>query len=270
MLDAVTTLALLAAASWYGRGLVRGRGAVRVGQAAAWFGGLAVWAVALLGPIDRAAVGSFAVHMVQHLLLTLVGAPLLVLGGPLVVLARAGGARTRRTLSRLARSRGLGALVHPLVATAAFTVVPWAIHLTPVFDRALGSELWHALEHAAWIGSALLFWWPVLGTDPVPRPWSHPARLLALFLAMPAMSFLALAIHAAEAPLYPTAVRLEGAEAALASQRAGAVVMWIGGNLLLVGWMLVVAARWRTEEERRQRRLEAREDRARERLEPAG
>ena len=66
----------------------------------------------------------------------------------------------------------------------------------------------HALEHALWSTAALIYWWPIVGRDPTPHPMRSPARLLSLFLAMPAMSFLAVAIYLAKAPLYATYANL--------------------------------------------------------------
>jgi cytochrome c oxidase assembly factor CtaG len=89
---------------------------------------------------------------------------------------------------------------------------------------------------------------------------SHPARILSLFLAMPAMSFLAVAIFAAGAPLYPT--YLDGGAnpvgSVLADQRNGAVVMWLVGNLWIVVVMLVAMARWKRHDEQIERRTRAR------------
>jgi cytochrome c oxidase assembly factor CtaG len=85
---------------------------------------------------------------------------------------------------------------------------------------------------------------------------SHPARILSLFLAMPAMSFLAVAIFAAGALLYPT--YLDGGAnpvgSVLADQRNGAVVMWLVGNLWIVVVMLVAMARWKRHDEQIERR----------------
>jgi putative copper resistance protein D len=99
-----------------------------------------------------------------------------------------------------------------------------------------------------------------VGRDPSAHPVSYPVRLLSLFLAMPAMSFLALAIYSATVPLYGEYASLPApwGPSALSDQRAGATMMWLAGNLSLVVAMLVVAAAWKREEDARQRRLEAR------------
>ena len=126
--------------------------------------------------------------------------------------------------------------------------------------RALRSPAVHVLEHSLWLGAALVYWWPIVGRDPTAHPMGYPIRLLSLFLAMPAMSFLALAIYSAGTPLYPTYASLPPpwGPSAVADQRGGATMMWLVGNLALVVAMLVVAAAWKRDEDASQRRLEAR------------
>ena len=103
-----------------------------------------------------------------------------------------------------------------------------------------------------------------MGVDPNPHPVPWPVRMLSLFLAMPAMSFLALGIYAGDVPLYPTYASLPApwGPAALGDQRDAAVMMWLVGNLALVLAILLVAAAWKRDEDARQRRVEEREDRA--------
>jgi putative membrane protein len=264
-LEPFTVAAILAAGSLYGIGLVRAVRSgtqVRLVRRVAWFAGLGVLAVALVSPIDVYADVSFSIHMVQHLLLTLVAPPLLALGAPVTLALRAMSARAARGLARVLRSAPVRVLTSPVVAWSLFVGTPWALHYSPLFDLALRSTFWHAVEHGLWVGAALVFWWPVVGVDPTPHPWRYPTRLLALFLAMPPMSFLAIAIFTATEPLYPTyATSPEPwGPQALADQREAAALMWVVGTLAMVAAMLAVAAAWKGDDEARQRRLEARID----------
>jgi putative membrane protein len=259
----LTIVPLVAAAWLYGMGLRR---AERAGMphprrsVVAFYAGLATLALALASPIDTYAEASFSVHMAQHLLLTLLAPPLLALGAPITLALRATRPATARLLTRLLRSEVAIVLSNPVVGWVLFVGVAFAIHLTPLFDLALRSPAVHALEHAMWLGAALIYWWPIVGRDPSPHPMSFPLRLLSLFLAMPAMSFLALAIYSAATPLYQTYASLPApwGPAALADQRGGATMMWLVGNLSLVVAMLIVAAAWKRDEDVRQRRLEGR------------
>jgi putative membrane protein len=262
-LNPLAIVPIVAAAWLYGMGLRR---AARAGTphprraAVAFFAGLTVVALALASPIDAYAEVSFSVHMAQHLLLTLLAPPLLAVGAPITLALRSTRPQTARLLSRLLRSVPAVVLSDPVVGWALFVGVALVIHLTPLFDLALRSSGAHALEHALWLAAALVYWWPMVGRDPSAHPVSYPVRLLSLFLAMPAMSFLALTIYSATGPLYGEYASLPApwGPSALADQRAGATMMWLVGNLALVLAMLIVATAWKRDDDARQRRLEAR------------
>ncbi len=224
--------------------------------------GLAVLYVALQSPIERYADQRLAVHMTQHLLLTMVAAPLLLLGAPVTLALRAATPeRRRRLLLPLLRSAALRRLFSPLLGWSLFTVVMWASHFSPLYDAALRSTTLHALEHLAYMVSATLFWAPLLGVDPNPRRLSHPARLLYMFLAMPQMSLLGLALWGTSGVLYPTYLAALGPSAALADQQLAGTIMGSAGMLFLVPAMALVMLDWLHQEERTAARIEAREAR---------
>jgi cytochrome c oxidase assembly factor CtaG len=260
VLSAITTATLLGTASAYLAGAVRSSRLGRPVRAGRWVPFAAGWLVlvaALLTPLDEAADRSFTAHMTQHLLLTFAAPPLLALGAPISLALGALTPGSARGLARALRSPVVRLLAHPVVGWGLFIGVPVALHASRVFDLALGSAGWHAAEHAAWVGAALVYWWPIVGVDPSPHPMGYGARLLSLLLAMPAMSFLALTIYSADAPLYATYAAEPGA---LTDQRDAAALMWVAGNLALVVSMLLVAASWKRHDDEAQRRLESRED----------
>jgi putative membrane protein len=262
VLTAISTAVLLGIASAYLAGAVRSSGLGRPVRAARWAPFAAGWLVlviALLTPLDEAADRSFTAHMAQHLLLTFVAPPLVALGAPISLALGALAPSRARGLARALRSPLVRLLTHPVVGWGLFVGVPVALHASRVFDLALGSAGWHAAEHAAWVGAALVYWWPIVGVDPSPHPMGYGARLLSLLLAMPAMSFLALAIYTADASLYASYAAEPGA---LADQRDAAALMWVAGNLALVVSILLVAVAWKRHDDAVQRRLEAREDAA--------
>ena len=266
-LDPWTVTVLLAAASSYAAGVARARRLGRplaTGRWVAFAGGWVILALSLVSPIDSYADVSFTVHMLQHLLLALVVPPLLALGAPITLALRTLPPAGARALARALRSRVARLLGDPVVGWALFVGAPVVVHASRVFDLALGSLGWHALEHGVWVGAALVYWWPIVGVDPSPHPVGYGARLLSLLLAMPAMSFLALAIYTAEAPLYPTYASSPSpwGPQALGDQGNAAVLMWVAGNLVLVIAMLLVAASWKRHDDASQARLEAREDEA--------
>ncbi len=216
-------------------------------RSAAFLGGLAAIAVALLSGIARYDTALFSVHKVQHLLLIFVAAPLIALAAPITQLLRAAGPETRRRfLLPVLHSAPAAALGHPVVAWVTFTLVAWVTHFSPVFDLALEHEGVHQLEHAAFLASGLLFWWPVVAADPAPRRLGYPARALYVLLQMPVNSFLGMAILFAAGPLYPhyaTLGPLYGTSA-LADQQLAGGIMWMAGDVVLIAAVLAVVAAW--------------------------
>ncbi len=217
----------------------------------AFYAGVTMLALALLSPLATYAEVLLSVHMVQHLVLTLVAAPLLALGRPLTVF---GGGKAFRW------PRAGRVAAHPLVAWVAFAAAGWAIHFSGLFDLSLRHPAAHAAEHALFLGTALLFWVPVVGTGLAGRPpMSHPLRLLYVFVAMPQNTFLALAIHSSGDVLYRTyaEVARSWGPTPLADQRTAGGIMWVAGDLLLLVSVLFVANAWARHEERQNAAVEA-------------
>ena len=194
--------------------------------------GLAVVAVALSPPVDARADATLAAHMVQHVALTMVAAPLLAAGVP-----------------RVPR-------VHPLLAWVVFAATGWLVHFTPFFEAATESLPVHVLEHAVLLGAALLFWAQVVGAG---ARMSHPLRLLYLVVAMPQNTFLALAIYSTDRVLY---AHYAGGRDPMADQRLAGGIMWVAGDLVLLAAVLLVAAAWARHEERETRQRELNEEAA--------
>ncbi len=226
---------------------------VPLSRTVAWLGGLVALEIALQSGLALYDTTLFSYHMVQHLLLTMVAAPLLVLGAPVTLLLRVSSAETRkRWILPVLHSRVVGFVSHPVVAWLTFTAVMWVSHLTALFDVALENPPIHELEHAIYLGAAVLFWWPVIGPDPSPHRMTFPAKLLYLFLQMPQNTFLALTIYSATEALYPhyvTTVRSWG-PTPLADQQAAGAIMWLSGDLIFIVAMLGILLSWWRAEER--------------------
>jgi putative membrane protein len=238
---------------------VRSRGGSRSPWAPrAFLLGLAIVLVSLTGPLDAAVDRSFSLHMVQHLLLTMVAAPLLVIGAPLTLALRAWPGAPRRVLARILHTTPIRIAANPLVAWSVFFTVLWGAHLTGWFEAALRSDVAHAGEHAAFLASAMLFWMPVVHADPIARPLSYPARILYLFAAMPAMAFLGLTIASATRVLYPTYAQAEGLTPALADQAAAGAIMWAGTMIMIVPALGAVLLDWMRADEREAARIDER------------
>jgi cytochrome c oxidase assembly factor CtaG len=227
----------------------------------AWLGGLAVIVLALASPIERYDTTLFSVHMIQHLLLVMVAAPLLVLAAPVTLLLRVATPEARRRwLLPVLHSKPLRVVANPVVAWVLFAGVMWVSHFSPLFNAALEDPLAHRFEHALFLGSALLFWWPVVGADPTPYRLSHPARLLYLGLGMPWSSLLGLAIFSSSTVLYEhyASVERDWGMTPLEDQAWAGGIMWVGGDLGFIVALVIAVAVWLRAEEREGRRVDER------------
>jgi len=256
--DPLTVAALVVAAIAYHRAehsvaAAHPRHLIPASRRRSFYAGLVVVAVAILSPIHAYADERFVVHMAQHVLLTFLAAPLLVIGAPLTLAVRAASPEHRRRLLRVLNGPVVAGLGHPVVAWAQFAVVMWATHFSGFFEAALENTWVHALEHGLFLGSAALFWWPALGESTGRWRLSHPLRLLYVALAMPQNTFLAVAILSAGRVLYPH-------YGSRADQRQAGGVMWVSGDLALLVVVLLLAAAWARHEERTTRRRERLED----------
>jgi len=222
--------------------------------------GVAAIAVALLSPIEAYEGALFSVHMVQHMLLELVAAPLLLAGAPITLALRVASPSLRRRLLSILQSRIVHAISFPVVAWVLFAAVNWGWHFSVLYDQALENQALHYFQHATFLGAALLFWWPVVGADPSPWRMPHPVRILYVFLAMPQNSFLGVALSSAPLVLYPHYVtngRTWGLSP-LDDQALGGMIMWVIGDIFFLAWMMVVVALWMRYEDRRTERLDRR------------
>jgi putative copper resistance protein D len=224
-----------------------------------FLGGLLTIAIALQSGIERYDTTLFSIHMVQHILLTLVAAPLIALGAPVTLLLRvATPAVRRRWILPVLHSRVLRILSFPVVAWIALAAVMWGTHFSALFDIALENRSVHDLEHVLYLVAGLLFWWPAVGLDPSPWRMNHPVRALYVFLQMPQNTLLAVIILNATAPLYQhyaTLVRPWG-PTALLDQQYAAGIMWLSGDLLFIAAMAAIMAGWMRHEERQTARAE--------------
>lgn len=224
----------------------RGRPPWRRAETCCFLAGVAVLAVALASPLDAFADDWLSVHMVQHLLLTLVAAPLLLLGRPLTLAYACSSRRASEALVRLSRTRPLRLLGSPALGFAVFAAVLWTSHLSSLYEAALVDDGIHALEHMLYLATATLFWWPIVARDPGARRLTYPGRVLYIFLSMPMMSLLGFVITYSDRVLYSHYIVAAGSvAAALADQRLGGTIMWessmLGGatalSFVLVDWM---------------------------------
>ena len=245
---------LAATALAYAIGLRRVRAWPRA-RSAAFAGGLAVLLAALQSGIHAWGERLQSVHMVEHMLVCLIAAPLIAAGAPLTLALRALHGGARRTLAGALRRAS--ALTHPVTGCLALSAALLALHLTPLYELSARDAVVHDATHLALLAAALLFWAPLLGALPGRDPGSatRVASVLALMAPMGALGAVLLTA-APRFPHYERSAALAGVSPA-ADERAAGVIMWLGGGIILSLALLAVAWHALWQEERRMRRREA-------------
>jgi cytochrome c oxidase assembly factor CtaG len=242
---------LLLSLAWFGAGALRlrgrGAGAHALAQRSACF--LAGWfaiVVALASPLDAAAESSFAAHMLEHELLMLVAAPLLVLSAPVGIALWALPHRTRLALGRAGHARAWSlpwAVLSSLgISTALQAIALWGWHVPALFTLALEHPGWHVVQHVSFLGSALLFWHAV---------WRAPARggmgvVAALFFTSTISGALGALMAFARGPWYADYAALGMTSFGLTplqDQQVAGLLMWVPGGLVHAAAALWLLAR---------------------------
>lgn len=215
-------------------------------QAASFAAGWLTLAGALVGPLDAYAAQLFSAHMLQHELLMIVAAPLLVLGRPLAAWTWGLAPRHRQWIVRATRWRWLArawsTLTQPLTAWALHALALWIWHVPQLFEAALHNEAVHVLQHASFLGTALLFWWTAIGSDP--RSRTKAFAMASLFTTMMHTSALGALLTFAASPWYASYAATTAAFglSPVEDQQLGGLVMWVPGGLAyLIAGLVVVA-----------------------------
>ena len=228
-----------AAAPAAAHGTSGGRATPSLGQRASFFGALTLLFLTLNGPLhDLSDTYLFSAHMVQHLIMTLVIPPLMIVGTP--------GWMLRPAL----RHPVVGAMARRLTGLGAcfmlFNVVLSFWHLPPMYNLALAHHSVHIVQHLMFLVASVLMWWPLTSPLPeLPRA-AYPAQMLYCFLMVIPMSVISIYIVMADSLLYPQyaiAPRLLGITPMM-DQQYGGLIMWIPGGVFFYAVMTVVFFKW--------------------------
>jgi cytochrome c oxidase assembly factor CtaG len=227
-----------------------GSTAVPAARQIAFVGGLVVVLIALATPLDT--IGDqylFTAHMLQHLLLTLVAAPLLLGGTPDWLLRQVLAATRLTGFVRWAR--------HPIVAFFTFNIVFALAHVPSFYELTLSNEALHALEHLVFVGTAMLMWMPVLSpAADISARYPALGQVMYLFLQTVPASLLGALLSSTASAYYPTYVlapRITSLSP-LEDQQLGGLIMWVGSGLYFLIATGVVFFVWASREEATNRR----------------
>jgi cytochrome c oxidase assembly factor CtaG len=224
-----------------------------VRRTVAFFAGLVASVAALDSFIGVYDTVLFYDHMIQHLLLIMVAAPLLAMGAPVDLLARATTGPTHRVVEAGLGSKVAEVVAHPIVDFLLYAVLIPVAHLTSFYNDAVTSPAVNSLEHLAFLVVGYLFWRHVVAIEPSRHPLIPPIRLVFLALAVPVDTFTGLTLASTSHPLFPALVaeHRSWGPSPLTDLHMGGAIMWVGGDTLMLLGMIPCAVLWMRFEERR-------------------
>jgi cytochrome c oxidase assembly factor CtaG len=224
----------------------------------AFIGGLVTTALSIFTFIGVYDDELFWVHMVQHLMLIMVAAPLFAISSPIQLFWRASTGPLHERFTRVLRSRPATILGHPGVAFVAYAVLIPITHLTVWYNYALEHRAVDDIEHLVFLGLGYLFWRQIFGIDPN-RYRLHPALKFGyLFLAIPIDTFTGLSLDQAVHEMFPAYLALHRTwgPSLVDDLHIGGVLMWVAGDTLMLWPMIPVALGWMHLEERKAVRID--------------
>jgi cytochrome c oxidase assembly factor CtaG len=167
-------------------------------------------------------------HMLEHMILWIIVAPLLAAGAPVRLAFFSLSRPARRRLLRGLQSRAVAVLTSPVGSVSLFSAVILFTHIPAVYGLALSNELLHETEHGLYLLAALLVWAPLIGADPLPHRPAGRVQFACMLACMLPMMLIALWLTSTPDPLYGHYVG-GSASMALHDQRLAATIMWAGG-----------------------------------------
>jgi putative membrane protein len=219
-----------------------------------WWCGLAVMVVATQSGLAAYDSTSFVAHVAQHLLLGMLAPVLLALGAPMTLALQAGRRTTQRRLLEALHSRPVRVITHPLSAWMLFGGSMFALYFTKLYADTLQNAALHDLVHLHFVVVGCLFFWPVVGLDPVPHRLPYGGRMLYVAVAVPFHTILGMALLSQKTLLAPGMT--------LGDQQAGAGFLWTAGEVMGVLTMIFIGIQWMNAEEREAVRADRRLDAA--------
>src|SRR5919112_3028020 len=227
-------------------------------------GGLGSIAAVTVTGVEAYDTALLSIHMIQHMVLSMVGPIFLALGAPVTLALRTVRTRPRKALMGVLHSPVVRVLTHPLVAFGIFVANPFVLYFTGLYRATLEHAWLHELVHVHFIVTGCLFFWPLLGLDPLPNRWPYPARALLMVLSVPFHTVLGLTIMQSTTLLggdwYPN-LHLSWSDPWQDQVVAGGI-LWAGGEFVSVTMLGILVMQWIRQSEREAKRVDRALDRA--------
>ncbi|MCX4402344.1 cytochrome c oxidase assembly protein [Streptomyces sp. NPDC059837] len=271
--DPFFLVACLVGLGLYGWGVVRlaRRGDKwSVGRSIAFVLGVLTVMLVMCTKLNDYGMVMFSVHMVQHMVISMLSPILILLGAPITLALRAlpvaatrGNKGPRELLLMFLHSRYMRIITHPAFTIPLFIASLYALYFSPIFDFLMGSKTGHIAMMCHFLAVGLVFFWPIMGVDPGPHRPGYLMRMLELFAGMPFHAFFGIALMMASEPMVdtyknpPASLGID----ALADQSAAGGIAWAFSEIPSVLVLIALLFQWYASEKRQARRTDRAADR---------
>ncbi|WP_328680585.1 cytochrome c oxidase assembly protein [Streptomyces sp. NBC_00322] len=263
----------LLALGLYGWGVLRLRGrgdSWPVGRTVCFTVGVLSVALVMCTKLNDYGMVMFSVHMVQHMVISMLSPIVLLLGAPvtlalraLPVASRRGSKGPRELLLALLHSRYMRIVTHPAFTIPLFIASLYGLYFSPLFDFLMESKTGHVAMMVHFLAVGLVFFWPIMGIDPGPHRPGYVIRMLELFAGMPFHAFFGIALMMATEPMIsayrnpPASLGID----ALTDQNAAGGIAWAFSEIPSVLVLIALVFQWYGSEQRQAKRMDRAADR---------
>ncbi|WP_405522383.1 cytochrome c oxidase assembly protein [Streptomyces canus] len=270
--DPFFLVACLLALGLYAWGVVRLRrrgDAWSVGRTISYVAGVLSIALMMCTGLNDYGMVMFSVHMVQHMVISMLSPILILLGAPVTLALRAlpvagkGRKGPRELLLALLHSRYMRIITHPAFTIPLFIASLYALYFTPIFDFLMGSKTGHIAMMVHFLAVGVVFFWPIIGVDPGPQRPGYLMRMLELFAGMPFHAFFGIALMMASEPMVetfknpPASLGID----ALSDQNYAGGIAWAFSEIPSVLVLIALLFQWYGSEQRQAKRTDRAADR---------
>ncbi len=211
-----------------------------------------------------------SMHMVQHMILSMITPVFLALGAPVTLALRTLSRTPRRWLLAVLHSRVAQVLSFPPLAFVLYVFSPWALYFSGWYPATLTNDYLHAVLHLHFVAVGCLFFWPILGIDPVPGRMRYPFRLLAIVLTLPFHAYLGVTIMSRTTLIagdFYSRIPMPWDATRMADQNLAGSLLWASGDAVGMVFFAALFVQWvrysQREAIREDRRLDMLEAQAR-------